>query len=88
MQTILHGLRALQIEESAKEIRARVEQLGRHIGSYEEYMQRLGKSLGTTVNHFNHAYKELNKIDKDVLRITDTSIGIEPEVIDKPTLEG
>lgn len=87
LQTILHGLRALQIEESAKEIRARVEQLGRHIGSYEEYMQRLGKSLGTTVNHFNHAYKELNKIDKDVMRITDTAIGIEPEVIDKPTLE-
>lgn len=86
LQTILHGLRALQIEESAKEIRSRVEQLGRHIGRYDDYMQKLGKSLGTTVNHYNHAYKELNKIDKDVTKITDNSIGIEPEVVDKPSL--
>lgn len=63
------------------------EELGRHIGSYDEYMQKLGKSLGTTVNHYNHAYKELNKIDKDVTRITKNSIGIEPDVVDKPTLD-
>tara|TARA_B100000959_G_scaffold129693_1_gene136091 strand:- start:35 stop:1063 length:1029 start_codon:yes stop_codon:yes gene_type:complete len=87
LQTIMHGLRALQIEESAKEIRSRVEELGRHIGSYDEYMKKLGKSLGTTVNHYNHAYKELNKIDKDVLRITDDSIGIEPKIVDKPHLD-
>ena len=43
-QTILHGLRALQIEESAKEIRSRVEELGRHIGSYDEYMQKLDRN--------------------------------------------
>ena len=86
LQTVLYGLRALQIEESAKQIRTRIEQLGRHIGSYDEYMQKLGKSLGTTVNHYNHAYKELNKIDKDVTKITDTSIGIVPETVDKPAL--
>ncbi len=87
LQTILHGLRALQIEESAKEIRSRVEQLGRHIGRYDDYMQKLGKSLGTTVNNYNHAYKELNKIDKDVTKITGNSVGIEPEVVDKPVLD-
>lgn len=86
LHTILHGLRALQIEESAKEIRSRVEQLGRHIGGYDEYMQKLGNSLGTTVNHYNRAYKELNKIDKDVTRITENSIGIEPGVVDRPSL--
>lgn len=77
LQTVLQGLKALQIEESAKEIRNRVEDLGRHIGSYETYMQKLGIHLGTTVNTYNTAYKELGKIDKDVLKITGKSSEIE-----------
>jgi len=87
LQTVLQGLRALQIEESAKEIRKRVEDLGRHLASYETYMQKLGTHLGTTVNTYNIAYKELGKIDKDVLRITDKSGDIEPLEIDKPKTE-
>ena len=83
-QTILQGLKALQIEESAKEIRKRVENLGKHIGSYETYMKKLGGHLGTTVNMYNSAYKELGKIDKDVLKITETSAGIEPEALQVP----
>lgn len=83
-QTILQGLKALQIEESAKEIRKRVENLGKHIGSYETYMKKLGGHLGTTVNMYNSAYKELGKIDKDVLKITETSAGIEPETLQAP----
>ncbi len=71
LQTVLQGLRALQIEESAKEIRKRVEQLGSHLGSFDAYMQKLGNNLGTTVGMYNQAYKELNKIDKDVMKITD-----------------
>ncbi|MBI2046495.1 MAG: DNA recombination protein RmuC [Parcubacteria group bacterium] len=89
LQTVLQGLRALQIEESAKEIRTHVEELGRHIGAYEQFMQKLGNSLGTTVNHYNTAHKELKKIDKDVMRITGAkdSIGIEPVVLEKPLVE-
>jgi len=87
LQTVLQGLKMLKIEESAKEIRKRVEQLGKHIGKYEEYYQKLGKSLSTTVNHYNAGYKELGKIDKDVLRITGEKQGVEPEKIDKPTLQ-
>jgi len=83
-QTILQGLKALQIEESAKEIRKRVENLGKHIGSYETYMKKLGGHLGTTVNMYNSASKELGKIDKDVLKITGASAGIEPEVLGLP----
>ena len=83
-QTILQGLKALQIEESAKEIRKRVENLGKHIASYETYMKKLGGHLGTTVNMYNSAYKELGKIDKDVLKITETSAGIEPETLQAP----
>ncbi len=84
LQTVLQGLKAMQIEESAKEIKKRVEDLGRHIGSYENYMKRLGVHLGTSVSSYNLAYKELNKIDKDVLRITGEASGIEPTVIDSP----
>jgi DNA recombination protein RmuC len=87
LQTVLQGLKALQIEESAKEIRKRVEDLGRHIGKYEDYYKKMGNSLSTTVNHYNAGYKELGKIDKDVLRITEESAGIEPELLDKPVLE-
>ncbi|RJQ30954.1 DNA recombination protein RmuC [Candidatus Parcubacteria bacterium] len=84
LQTVLQGLRALQIEESAKEIRKRVEDLSRHLGVYEEFMKKLGANLATTVNTYNSSYKELGKIDKDVLRITGQAIGIEAQALDKP----
>ncbi|MFA6338911.1 MAG: DNA recombination protein RmuC [Candidatus Paceibacterota bacterium] len=87
LQTVLQGLKALQIEESAKEIRARVEDLGKHISAHDQYMVSLGNALGTTVNHFNKAHKELQKMDKDVLRITGESGGIEALVIEKPERE-
>lgn len=84
LQTVLQGLRSLQIEEQAKEIQVRVGQLGRHISAYDSFMQKLGASLGTTVGHFNTAHKELKKIDKDIVRIADTSPSVEPLLIDKP----
>jgi len=87
LQTVLQGLRAFRIEESAKSIRKNVETLQKHIQSYEEFMKKLGVSMTTTVNHYNIAYKELNKIDKDVVRITDGEKSIEPLVIDTPKLE-
>ena len=88
LQTVLQGLKALQIEESAKEIRARVEDLGRHLSSYEAYMVKLGSALGTSVGHYNTAYRELKKIDKDVTKMVGTSPGIETILIEKPAIEG
>ena len=87
LQTVLQGLRSLEIENQAKEIQVRVGQLGRHIASYELLMQKLGGSLGTTVNHFNNAHKELKKIDKDVVKIADSSPSVEPLLIEKPNLD-
>ena len=87
LQTVMQGLRALQIEEQAKEIQQRVGELGRHIATYEQFMQKLGGSLGTTVNHYNNAHKELKKIDKDVIKIADTSPSVEPLLLDKPVVE-
>ncbi|MBU1179175.1 DNA recombination protein RmuC [Patescibacteria group bacterium] len=84
LQTVLQGLKALKIEESAKEIRKRVEDLGRHLQSYGEFMQKLGGQLGTTVSTYNKASKEFKKIDKDVLRIAGEGINTEILSIDKP----
>lgn len=84
LQTVLQGLRSLQIEEQAKEIQVRVGQLGRHINAYDSFMQKLGGSLGTTVGHFNTAHKELKKIDKDIVKIAGTAPSVEPLLIDKP----
>jgi DNA recombination protein RmuC len=84
LQTVMQGLRSLQIEEQAKEIQVRVGQLGQHLIAYETFMQKLGNSLGTTVNHYNAAHKELKKVDKDIMKIADTTPAIEPLVLDKP----
>ena len=88
LETVLQGLRSLQIEEQAKEIQKRVAQLGMHIARYDEYMSKLGNSLGTTVNHFNNAYKEFAKVDKDVVKIAadGSEPRITPESVDKPSL--
>ncbi|MBI4118550.1 MAG: DNA recombination protein RmuC [Parcubacteria group bacterium] len=87
LQTVLQGLKALQIEEQAQEITKRVGELGKHVGRYEEYMQKLGSALGTTVSHYNNAYKEFGKVDKDVLRITGKAAGVEPLALEKPARE-
>lgn len=84
--TVLQGLRALKIEESAKSIRQNVETLQKHILAYEEFMKKLGVSLGTSVNHYNTAYKELAKVDKDIVRITGSDRGVEALTLDKPSL--
>ncbi len=87
LQTVMQGLRSLQIEEQAKEIQKRVGELGRHITTYEQLMQKLGSSLGTTVNHFNNAHKELKKVDKDVVKIASTAASVEPLALDKPSVD-
>jgi len=87
LQTVLEGLRAMQIEESAKEIRKNVEQLGKHISSYDAYLQKLGNHLGTTVNTYNTAYKEFKKVDKDVFKIAEVGGKIEALELEKPKSE-
>lgn len=83
LQTVLQGLKALQIEESAKDIIKRVAELSKHWKSYEEYHNKLGNTLGTVLNHYNASSKELRKVDKDVLRITGMSGDFEPLLIDE-----
>lgn len=87
LQSVLYGFRAFKIEESAQLIIGRVEELRKHLTAYEDYMKKLGNALGTTVNHYTSAYKELKKVDKDVVKITGESAGIDPLLIDKPRME-
>lgn len=84
LQTVLQGLRSLQIEEQAKDIQVQVGKLGRHIGNFEVFMSKLGNSLGTTVNHYNNAHKELAKVDTDVMKIAGNAKSVEPLLIDRP----
>ena len=87
LQTVMQGLKALQIEETAKDIVKRVSELGTHLKRYEEYHGKLGTSLVTAFNHSNNSGKELKKVDKDILRITGDSPGIEVSLLDKPEVE-
>ncbi len=87
LQSVLYGFRAFKIEESAQLIIGRVEELRKHLIAYEEYMKKLGNALGTTVNHYNTAYKELKKVDKDVVKIAGETAGIDPLLIEKPLIE-
>ncbi|MFA5248518.1 MAG: DNA recombination protein RmuC [Patescibacteria group bacterium] len=87
LQTVLQGLKAMKIEETAKEIQTNVEKLGRHLNSYNEYFHKLGNSLSTTVNHYNSAYKEFKKVDKDVIKITGEESKIEVLELERPKEE-
>ena len=89
LQTILQGLRSLEIEKDAQEIQARVAKLGQHIDAFDANMTKLGNALGTTVNHYNTAYKNLAQIDKDVVKITTgktENLNIDAKTLEKPQL--
>ncbi|PIR07108.1 MAG: DNA recombination protein RmuC [Candidatus Komeilibacteria bacterium CG11_big_fil_rev_8_21_14_0_20_36_20] len=87
LQTVLQGLKALQIEESAKEIRQNVEKLQKHLAAYGEYHQKLGNQLSTVANTYNFSNKEFKKIDKDILKVSGKESALELEDVDKPRLE-
>ncbi len=83
LQTVLQGLKALEIEERATEIVKRVGELAKHLKAYEEYYMKMGNSLDTVVNQYNLGGKEFKKIDKDILRITGETPSLIVQEIDK-----
>lgn len=87
LQTIMQGLRSIEIHKDTEKIRKNIEQLGKHLIAHNAYMQKLGNSLGSTVNHYNATYKELGKVDRDIVKITDSSPHVEPLLLEKPTLD-
>lgn len=87
LQTVLQGLKAMQIEETAQTIVKRVGELGQHLKKYEEYHGKLGGALNTVVNHYNSSGKEFKKLDKDILRITGESTDLQTPLLDKTETE-
>src|SRR3990167_60320 len=87
LQVIVQGLRSIEIQKDTEKIRKNIEQLSKHLMAHNNYMIKLGNSLGTTVGHYNTTYKELGKIDKDIVKIADTKPGVDPMLLDKPNLE-
>ena len=87
LQVIVQGLRSIEIQKDTDKIRKNIEQLSKHLMAHNGYMQKLGSSLGTTVGHFNNTYKELGKIDKDVVKIADTKSTVEPRMLERPSLD-
>ncbi len=82
LQTVLQGMRRQAAEDSIQQVLKNIELLGRHVGAYDEYMQKLGKQLGTTITTYNTASREFKKIDKDVYKLTEGKVGGSAEVLE------
>ena len=86
LETVMQGMKQQKVEENIKIILNRIKDLNKHLQNYEEFMERVGKNLATTVNSYNTASKEFKKVDRDIYRITEGDAGgeFEPLLIDKP----
>ena len=86
LQITVKALHNLKIEKSIQKILVNIEKLSSHMNAYAVFHQKLGATLGTTVNHYNTASKEFKKIDKDILKISEgeTKIGFETELLENP----
>jgi DNA recombination protein RmuC len=87
LQVIVQGLRSFEIQKDTEVIRKNIEQLTRHLQAYDVYFKKVGTSLGATVGHYNNAYKELGKVDKDIVKIAASESVIEPLLIDRPHID-
>ncbi len=87
LQSLWQGMKAYQIQEKTKEIIKNVGLLSKHLKVYEEHMKKLGSQLGTAVKTYNTAYKEMGKIDKDILKLTGESPEIDIVQLEKPEEE-
>lgn len=84
LQTIVQGLRSLEIQKDTELIRKNIEQLQKHLVAYNGYFTKIGSSLGATVGHYNNASKQLSQIDKDIVKIGGGEAQIESESIERP----
>jgi len=82
LQTVILGLKALQIEDSVKDIQKQAENLMRHMKAYEDHHNRLGKQIETTYRTYTSSSQELKKIDKDIYRITEGTAGKQLEPLE------
>ena len=74
LQVLFQALRAFQVQESTKDIVKQVEKLSRHLINYEDFLKKLGIHLQTTLNTYQSTYDEFDKINKDILKITEKKL--------------
>lgn len=86
LQTILFGNQRAKIQETAKDIIKNVADLGKHLNAYQESHNSVGKSLNAAVGHYEKAGKAFKQIDKDVVKIAGSPIGLELEAAEKTSL--
>lgn len=84
LQVIVQGLKSLEIQKDTEVIRKNIEQLQKHLISYDGHFKKVGNSLGATVGHYNSASKELGKIDKDIVKIGGGEAKLESLRLEKP----
>ena len=80
LQMALQGLRQMEINRSTEVIRKNVGELQKHLARYEEYLEKIGSHLATTMNAHTIATREFGKINKDVMRIAPAD---EPATLEK-----
>ncbi|MDO8470831.1 MAG: DNA recombination protein RmuC [bacterium] len=71
LQALWQGMKAYRIQESIQPILKNIGNLERHLKAHEQYLDRLGAHLTTTMNTYTNATKEFSKIDKDILKLED-----------------
>lgn len=86
LQTVLFGNQRAKIQEAATDIVKHVHELAKHLKAYEDGHNAMGKSLSQAVGNFEKTNKAFKAIDKDVVRITDHSMGLELQQADRPLL--
>jgi DNA recombination protein RmuC len=89
LQTVLLGLRELQLEKSTQDILKRVADLGKHFRAFAEFHSKVGSNLSTVINQYNLSSNELKKMSKDVVKITDGSSEdiLDIDAVEKPMID-
>ena len=89
LQITVKALHNMKIEKSIDDIKKNVEKLGNHLKAYKKYHESLGKTIRTAVNHYNNSSKEFQKIDKDVIKLSEGEVSVEFELdpVERPQLE-
>jgi DNA recombination protein RmuC len=87
LQTVLFGNQRMKIQEDSKKIIKNIGELSKHLSAYQEYHNKLGKSLSQVVGHYESSGKAFKQIDKDIVKISDESMDLKLESADRPLLE-
>ncbi len=88
LQITVKALHNLKVEKSIEDILKNIDKLSNHLNTYKDSHDRLGKTISTAVNHYNKSSNEFKKIDKDFIKISGGTRGVdfEPQLLEKPNI--